>query len=183
MNRSQTMTRYHHSVGHKIRQHTGMQNRLPRGISGTLEHSARKALVDRSCVYVLEISLWQRREQLQKVRMRVVRMIRHRENTSVKSSRQLITLSLKTSRSGRRAHSSHRSEKRFRERLSAKGFLRLLPSKPLIKQSYSRNNNLLSEDKNLNRAFQIQLQHETTTNIRGLKGFLISILKQHDRLF
>lgn len=74
---------------------------------------------------------------------------------------------------------SSRSEKR----LSAKGFLRLLPSKPLIKQFYSRNNNLLSEDKNLNRAFQIQLQHETTTNTRGLKGFLISILKQHDRLF
>lgn len=68
-------------------------------------------------------------------------------------------------------------------KISAKGFFRMLPSKPLTKQFYSRNNQSLSEDKNLNRAFQIQLQDETTTNIKRLKGFLISILKQHNRLF
>lgn len=59
----------------------------------------------------------------------------------------------------------------------------MLPPKPLIKQFYPGNNKLLSEDKNLNRAFQIQLQHETITNIKRLKAFLINILKQHDRLF
>lgn len=53
----------------------------------------------------------------------------------------------------------------------------------LIRLFYSRSNNLLSKDKNLNTTFQIQLQHGTTTNIKGLKDFLISILRQYDRLF
>lgn len=71
----------------------------------------------------------------------------------------------------------------FTYRSSAKGFFILLPSKILFKLFYSRNKKLLSKDKNLDRAFYIQLQHETATNIIRLKGILINILRQCDRLF